>query len=301
LVLAVAVSHAAAETLVVTNHDYGFRATWTSLEVETSVGRVRCPITMEGSFVSEDIPTVARSAMAKVTNAGLLGSSCTGGSASIRVETLPWTFQYNGFTGVLPNIVSVRRRLVNAGLTALIAGVTCRLRTTDVEPLNLSANVSRDEVASVEIEPLAGIRIEGGGFCPFAGTAHIQGRTGPLATRLGQQTVHVMQGPAPPYYVVSVGDSFISGEAGRWAGNTTAGPPGRMDRDGRTAYWDNDNRTAELIPGCHREIYSAPIRIGTRGGPRDRNFACSGAITRTMTSTGQFKPGLDFPAGGGAS
>src|SRR5687768_17389230 len=92
-------------------------------------------------------------------------------------------------------------------------------------------------------------------------------------------------------WVVSVGDSAISGEAGRWAGNTNDSPS-RVDALGADAYFDNATRTAEQIPGCHRSE-SAAIHIG--GGVSSLNLACSGA--RTYTHGGgdsDFKPGLDF-------
>ena len=51
--------------------------------------------------------------------------------------------------------------------------------------------------------------------------------------------------------VVSLGDSFISGEAGRWAGNTDESSS-KTDALGSTAYYDNSTDTGELIKGCHR-------------------------------------------------
>ncbi|MEI8407752.1 MULTISPECIES: hypothetical protein [unclassified Kribbella] len=90
-------------------------------------------------------------------------------------------------------------------------------------------------------------------------------------------------------YVVTVGDSYISGEAGRWAGssNNSEAP---ADALGAHAYHDNASGTAELIPKCHRSR-SAEAYIG--GGAGGLNLACSGA--RTITSNGDdFKPGLDF-------
>ena len=93
-------------------------------------------------------------------------------------------------------------------------------------------------------------------------------------------------------WVVSLGDSAISGEAGRWAGNTNNGSS-LIDAGGANAYWDNAARTAEQIPGCHRSE-SAAIHIG--GGINSLNLACSGA--RTYTHGGgddaDFKPGIDF-------
>ena len=93
--------------------------------------------------------------------------------------------------------------------------------------------------------------------------------------------------------VVSLGDSAISGEAGRWAGNTTSKPVSAIDTYGVTSYWDTP--TGEAIPGCHRSA-SAEIAIGA--GVRSRNLACSGSMTWTWNIDGSiagqpWKPGLD--------
>jgi hypothetical protein len=97
-------------------------------------------------------------------------------------------------------------------------------------------------------------------------------------------------------WTVSVGDSYISGEAGRWAGNTNESSSW-IDALGETAYYDNSTHTAELIPGCHRSK-SAEVYIG--GGVSGENLACSGAKTSSFTnSEGEFKPGLDFYNSGG--
>jgi hypothetical protein len=89
---------------------------------------------------------------------------------------------------------------------------------------------------------------------------------------------------------VAVGDSAISGEAGRWAGNTN-GSSSRVDALGPTAYADNAAGTGEAIHGCHRSK-AAEIHIGVTAA----NLACSGARTATQpySSGSDFKPGLDF-------
>ncbi len=46
-------------------------------------------------------------------------------------------------------------------------------------------------------------------------------------------------------WVVSVGDSYISGEAGRWAGNTNESS-NKTDALGSTAYYDNASNTGEI-------------------------------------------------------
>ncbi len=93
-------------------------------------------------------------------------------------------------------------------------------------------------------------------------------------------------------WVVVVGDSYISGEAGRWAGNTNQSSS-EIDALGPAAYNDNSTNTAETIPGCHRS-HSDEVYIGA--GVNGLDLACSGAKTSTFTdsSSGDFKPGLDF-------
>ena len=93
--------------------------------------------------------------------------------------------------------------------------------------------------------------------------------------------------------VVTLGDSAISGEAGRWAGNTNMSA-WRVDALGSTAYWDT--ATGESIAGCHRSK-AAQAHIG--GGVASKNLACSGARTSTGgTASGEnFKPGIDFYSG----
>src|SRR3954451_4991855 len=91
--------------------------------------------------------------------------------------------------------------------------------------------------------------------------------------------------------VVAVGDSYISGEAGRWAGNASS--ESYVDALGSTAYYDNSANTAETTSGCHRSK-SNESAIGS--GVVGKDLACSGAKTATTpySSGSDFKPGLDF-------
>jgi hypothetical protein len=112
-----------------------------------------------------------------------------------------------------------------------------------------------------------------------------------VVTALTGATAHADGPGVGTPWIVSVGDSAISGEAGRWAGNTN-GSSDNVDALGSTAYYDNSTNTAELIHGCHRSK-SAEIFIGN--GVNGQNLACSGARTYTQTpGSGDFKPGLDF-------
>lgn len=94
-------------------------------------------------------------------------------------------------------------------------------------------------------------------------------------------------------WVVSLGDSIISGEAGRWAGNQT-GSTSNVDVLGAAAYLDAGG--AETIDRCHRS-QSAAVHIASANSA---NLACSGAKTSTyVDANGNFKPGIDFFNEGG--
>ena len=88
----------------------------------------------------------------------------------------------------------------------------------------------------------------------------MQRRLVSVATLIGLVAASLAIGAAPAHadgpgvgapWIVSVGDSAISGEAGRWAGNTNQSSS-KVDALGSTAYNDNATNTAEQIPGCHR-------------------------------------------------
>ena len=92
-----------------------------------------------------------------------------------------------------------------------------------------------------------------------------------------------------PRWVVTLGDSYVSGEGARWAG-TTLGDATSVDALGPDAYFDRQG--TESAPGCHRaESSIATIDLP---GMRGRNLACSGARTASDPSGVRFKPGLDF-------
>lgn len=93
--------------------------------------------------------------------------------------------------------------------------------------------------------------------------------------------------------MVSLGDSYISGEGDRWAGNTSASSTRdfrKVDALGPFAYAGPNG--LEEITGCHRaDLPEVALGAGTIKG---KNLACSGAETSTKTEGLLFKPGIDF-------
>lgn len=118
------------------------------------------------------------------------------------------------------------------------------------------------------------------------------GTTGDSTTGDDTATTGSEEGFQGPPLVVSLGDSYISGEAGRWAGNPeTLLTTDDADALGADGYFDGGFGEYEVIPACHRSE-SAMIHIGHAedGTVVDSlNLACSGGQTYTTAS----KPGVD--------
>jgi len=127
---------------------------------------------------------------------------------------------------------------------------------------------------------------------PRLGALSVAAVTASLALSGAVASTAAADGPgygAP--WLVTVGDSSASGEAGRWAGNTN-GSAANVDRLGQYAYGEP---YSEAIPGCHRS--KTATSTYAISGVYSKNFACSGAKTFSYyTREGQHKPGLDDPS-----
>ncbi|WMX44301.1 GDSL-type esterase/lipase family protein [Streptomyces roseicoloratus] len=87
-----------------------------------------------------------------------------------------------------------------------------------------------------------------------------------------------------PTAVVSLGDSYISGEAGRWMGNslTTSGSRNGTDRAWTGSTYDPSRiYGASEANGCHRSD-SAEVKSAGPIASELINLACSGATTRNV-------------------
>jgi hypothetical protein len=153
LLLASALSTASARNL--STNTQNIRTTWSRLEFVGTL-TVRCPVTLEGSFHSRTIPKVARLLIGAVTRIDIRSASCTGGTAT--VARLPWHITYEGFTGTLPSISSVRlllqRFLFALMVTVLGVPRTCQYGTASD---NISGEVSlNNELLVRNLIPIEG-------------------------------------------------------------------------------------------------------------------------------------------------
>jgi hypothetical protein len=134
LVLAVVVGSASANKLSAI-HGGLWRAVFRPLKVVSGgVTAIACELTLEGSFHSGTIRKVSRALSGHITRSSL--GACNIGTASVLRETLPWHLQYEGFSGVLPNITGIRLLDIGASyrLHEGIFGRSCLFRTSETEP-----------------------------------------------------------------------------------------------------------------------------------------------------------------------
>jgi hypothetical protein len=116
-----------ARTFSFTNRN--FKVVWTSLELsgDAGVGTIRCPVTLEGSFHSSTMSKVEKALIGHISRAAVAEASCTGGTVTVRQESLPWHVTYNGFRGILPRINSIRILLLGPSfrIRSPFLGSTC--------------------------------------------------------------------------------------------------------------------------------------------------------------------------------
>lgn len=274
-----------------------FSAATRGLTITSAVGDIICAMTLTGSLHRSISKT--RGALSGYVTAAQIATpaSCTVGGLVTRVTSmsvlgLPWHVQYESFTGTLPNITSTRFNLVNVQMlvdaTSVFGSAACLYRGN----LSYDAAIERGQIRSFalipQISPLYRVL---GGTALCLETAELRATFTVSPTNGVALVERAPPPPPPPGYVVSLGDSYVSGEGSRWAGNTSV-PRGEAAIDAleRDAYFDEERRRRETIERCHRSK-EPEIAIGGRGVIHV-NYACTGATVATRRGA-PFKPGLD--------
>jgi hypothetical protein len=169
LVMAFAVGSATANHLSASNHQ--FRMVWTAFTVfgEGGSPTVRCPLTLEGSFHERTIAKTLGHLVGYVSRAiSGAGAACQGGSGTVLTATLPWHVTYEGFSGRLPAITSVRVLLRRVAFVMEVLSVLCLYKENGTEQGAGELNVETGGNANT-VTPDSSIRLplfEGSVFCP---------------------------------------------------------------------------------------------------------------------------------------
>jgi hypothetical protein len=170
--LALAVSSTSARNLRVTERS--LRVVWMPIEFLAAGKTARCNLTLEGSFHYRTIVKREGALSGFITRAIL--NTCSGGSATVLTNTLPWHLTYNGFTGTLPNITGVSISIIGVSFLARPEGsIACLARSTAENPVRAIANIGAGgSVTGLRADETASIPLEGF-FCAFGGEASFRG------------------------------------------------------------------------------------------------------------------------------
>jgi hypothetical protein len=143
---------------------------------------VQCRVTLLGSFLERTIKKETNINQNTINHAELEG--CTGGSATIHKETLPWTSRYRSFASSLPRIRSINVGLIGASFVVEAGGLTCQTRTEVNHPgvgiVGESASApetgleTTGEPENITAERNNRIPLEGG-LCAFGGEGEFGG------------------------------------------------------------------------------------------------------------------------------
>jgi hypothetical protein len=114
------------------------RATWVNAIFSGPFGHTECEITLGGSLHIRVVTKMTGLLIGHITTV-TLRSPCRRGSMTILRETLSWVTQYDSFSGTLPNITSIRLRII--GFAGQISeGFICLFRSTAAQPALMTLN-----------------------------------------------------------------------------------------------------------------------------------------------------------------
>ena len=146
--------------------------------------RIECNVTLLGGFTNNTIAKSTNTNQGTIRHGEL--ESCTGGTLTIRTETLPWNLRYRSFAGTLPTIRSITTGLLNATFLVTPTSLpTCEFATEANEPgVGIIGNSRTAETGlertgepeNITAEEGNRIRLFGNFGCTIAGSAEFEGR-----------------------------------------------------------------------------------------------------------------------------
>jgi hypothetical protein len=178
LSMAVAVANAA--RLEIPNWERGIRVVWSNLVFNGAGHVLTCHVTLEGTFHNHTYAKVERSLIGYITLASV--AACTGGTATVLTETLPWHIQYESFATTLPDIEAINLRLIGVAFRIKPTNEPneCLVGTTNAHPARGIGIVTGEHLTSQEINSLRAderttIPLGGAFACLFVGNGSFSG------------------------------------------------------------------------------------------------------------------------------
>jgi len=118
----------------------GINASWARLNFRGGLGTAECEVIVNGTFHENTMAKVAGLLTGFVTAANI--TRCARGAVTVLRETLPWHTQYDSFSGTLPNITSIRARIIGVAfrVSEPTFGINCLSKSTTEQPALLTFN-----------------------------------------------------------------------------------------------------------------------------------------------------------------
>ena len=146
-------------------------------------------MTLEGSFHSRTLVKSVGSLTGLITRIVFNAPACTNGRGTLLSETLPWHLTYQGFTGTLPSIGTIRFSIIRAAFQIETEGNVCLAVTTPEEPATAIANLGVGSVVtSLTADETRRIRLRNGTGGFFCGLGSVGFRNTGTVTVLGTTT-----------------------------------------------------------------------------------------------------------------
>jgi hypothetical protein len=145
-----------------------------------SVGEtVECNTTILGRFHEGTISKVAHALIGAITHMDI-ENPCTGGTATVLEESLPWHISYEAFisTSGLPSIDRIRILVLGLTIDVFVNsfGVNCLAQTSEEEPAAGWAELeSGGSIDNFRLDELLEIALTGGFLCSLASSATLDG------------------------------------------------------------------------------------------------------------------------------
>jgi hypothetical protein len=188
-IFAFAVNTANANRFEISNQNW--RGVYENFTIQWEVIRIRCPLTLEGSFHSKVISKIVNSLVGYVTRA-IFQAPCEETTVTALNATLPWHEIYESFSGTLPQIRTFNTQIVGFQYLISLFGGSClygspmtrpAFQTMAIESTLISSNIRG-----------ASVRLSGGITCPEEGRTTwsgsggltVLGTTTPITVRLVQ-------------------------------------------------------------------------------------------------------------------
>jgi hypothetical protein len=164
-----------------------FRATWSRIRF-IGFAMIDCHLTIEGSFHSRTGSKIAENLVGYITRSMLAETQCTGGSARILAETLPFHIRYGGFEGTLPTITGFTLKIIGSKFLVQVAGIApakCLYTSSATSPLKdvVKRNTATGVAESIRVEEPTQIPFTSGTALFACGnSASLEGITTSVAT-----------------------------------------------------------------------------------------------------------------------